>query len=139
MRLFAVFLLLPLCAACEGSGGKSTSVTDSSQPPSTATGAVQAAQNACSVYKEAPLWDAREVDTNEDGANDFTEVFTASGSDARVLRIREAAETASGDARFRDLGTAVAFLASVHDRGGDRSEVTEAEVQMTAACDAIGD
>lgn len=59
--------------------------------------------------------------------------FTASGTDERVLEIAEAVEVASQDHQFRRLTAAFDFLASVHKRGGDRSEVAEAEVRMTEA------
>lgn len=138
MRLVALALLLPGILSCE-STERTPGASSASSSPSAATAryADDAAHRACSVYGQAPLWGSRDIDTNNDGVEDFTEVFTATDSEDRVRQLGESADTARQNPQFSPLATAVDFLVSVHERGGDRSEVLDAEVGMTAACDAI--
>jgi len=136
MRLVALALLFPVVLGCEAAERTPRASSASSSP--TVAMAEEAAQRACSVYSQAPLWDSRDIDTNDDGVNDATEVFTATGSDDRVGQMAEDIEVATQHPQFRKLATAFDFLASVHKRGGDRSEVAEAEVGMIEACGTLG-
>ena len=137
MHVAVLALLIPLVVAC--TSGERSPRASTGAPTGGVTVSVeeQAAERACSVYGQAPVWDAREIDTNGDGANDFTEVHPATGSDKRVSQIADSAVAARQDPRFRPLAAAVDFLVSVHERGGDRSEVVDAEVRMTEACDSL--
>lgn len=39
--------------------------------------------------------------------------------------------------KFTQLGAATDFLVEIHNSGGDRSEVSDAETGMTKACDSL--
>jgi hypothetical protein len=138
MRLLALVLLLPVVLGCESTErSPHASSASSSSSAATEREAQDAAHRACSVYHQAPLWGSRDIDTNDDGVEDFTEVFTVTDSEDRVRQLAASADEARRDSKFNQVATAVDFLVSVHARGGDRSEVLDAEVGMTAACHAI--
>lgn len=137
MRIKSVALLMPLLVAC--TSGRSESGPAAADPPATASAssaAERAAQQACSVYSQGFLWDSREIDTKDDGTDDFTEVFPATGSEVRVSQIADTAAALRQDPRFGTLSEAIEVLVSVYP-GGDRIEVLEAEGGMTEACDGL--
>jgi hypothetical protein len=134
MRLAVVLVLLPLLAACDpGAGAPAVEAASDGG----GVRAEQAAQQTCGTYGEAFLWDSREIDTDDDGVGDFTEVFAAEGAEERLARMVGSVAGARADARFASLVDAVDLVVSVFQRGGDRSEVLDAEVAMTQACEAV--
>jgi hypothetical protein len=129
----ACICLVSFMNACDSVPDARTSPTASPSSP-----ASRAALRACDVYDEAWVWDSRDVDTDNDGEADFTQVFPASGSRAQVARIAAEARVARRDTRLAQLGAAVDFLVSVYDSPNvERPDVLEAEDGMTRACDAV--
>lgn len=138
MHIMSVALLIPLLTACT-SGQNDPGASPEGRPvaATASSDAERAAEQACSVYSQGFVWDSREIDTNDDGTDDFTEVSPADGSEVRVRQIVDTAAAIRQDPRFEDLSAAVNFLVSIYDSGGDRSEVLDVEGGMTEACDAL--
>ena len=127
----AALLALYVLPACDGTSQPRAVSPSPSRPPAALQ---EAAYRTCGEYLKAALWDYRDIDTNGDGVEDFTDVFPTRESGKQVERIAAEAAPFRDDERFAGLTSAVSLLTTVTYDGPDRMEAADVEVTMDAAC-----
>lgn len=128
-QLMVLAVLLPVLLACEADTTAGAGPSASPTPGA----AQQAARRACAEYARAPLWEAHE---GGEGTYIYVDLLPVDDARSRVREIVANAAIARGEPRYAQLAAAAETL-ELHLQG-DRSEITEASVQMTEVCDSLG-